>query len=236
MLHKGNQQRGVDTRGDKIDNSDKENLVPFTEEEKKRGEAGDAGRGTEPQCYRYADPCRSSWIPDDVDIDQLRLRIEEWQGTFPEELPAPEEFASYRDEAANTSSTGGHRWRSSDYIVPLTVEELAGVPKYARGRMAFAEINRLVGSFNDILEAKYRLLSLPASKVASWQYVKFAAYRQQETAETVHRRFLTEGDLVGKASLFDSRRKVASFFVLMRHCGRIQEIRGPGKISRYAVK
>ncbi|KAH9370411.1 hypothetical protein HPB48_008701 [Haemaphysalis longicornis] len=96
-------------------------------------------------------------------------------------------------------------------------------------------VKKLVDAFNKALASKYRLLALPKSQVPKLQRGKVAAYREQETAETKKLRFLVEGDLTGKGSPFDSRRTAASFFVLMRHCGKMREIRGPGSIVRYVV-
>lgn len=162
----------------------------------------------------------------------LRLKVAAWQSTFPDYLPAPEEIGDICLHAVSERP----RPHSSDYIAQLTEEELASVPKHARGRLTLAENNALVDAFNEALSNKYRLLAMPKSQLRRALWTKAAVYRQQETNETKHRRFLTEDDLAANGGPgFASRSAIVCFALLLRHCGRIREIRGPGRIVRYTV-
>lgn len=164
-------------------------------------------------------------------LSGLRLKIAAWQSTFPEYLPAPVDLG----DVVHHSVSERPRPRSSDYLAPLTEEELAGVPKHARGRLSLEENNALVDAFNEALSYKYRLLAMPKSQLRRALWTKVAAYRHQETSETKHRRFLTEDDLAASGGGFASRSAIVCFALLMRHCGRIREVRGPGRMVRYAL-
>lgn len=162
-------------------------------------------------------------------LQALRLKIAAWQSTFPEYLPAPVDLGDVCHHSVS------ERPRSSDYVAPLTAEELAGVPRHARGRLSLEENNALVDAFNEALSHKYRLLAMPKSQLRRALWTKAATYRHQETSETKRRRFITEDDLVAAGGGFASRSAVVAFALLLRHCGRIRELRGPGRIVRYAL-
>lgn len=182
-------------------------------------------------------------VRDDVsdqvaDAALLRQKIADWQNTFPPYLPAPYELGDVgdRDDYESECSSGGQQLPAPGCIAYLTEEELEGVPECDRGCITLARINALAGVFNEKLESKYSLLSIPPRQVRVWQRDKADIYRQQQqAADITHRRFLTEADIRGSCSAFRSQSTFASFLAVMRHCGRIHKLRGPRYMVVYAV-
>lgn len=182
-----------------------------------------------------------------ADLD-IRLQLAECQKEFLDSLPPKSQsiVVASRDSQSNSSSlaaagAAGDRPQAvhkpgTKFIVPLSEAEFANVPKYMKGRFTLAAINKLVDAFNKALASKYELLALPKSRLKEAQWKRVTAYHMQETAETKRVSFVVDSDLIGKVSgTFESSRAVTQFVVVMRHCGRVREIRGPERIVRYAV-
>ncbi|KAH7942574.1 hypothetical protein HPB49_025402 [Dermacentor silvarum] len=184
----------------------------------------------------------------------VRLQLAECQKAFLDSLipqrPAHQQNDVARGNQGNGSSepgVGGDRPQASqrpaagprtctNYIAHLSEGEFAHVPKYMKGRFTLAALNKLVDAFNKALASKYELLALPKSRLKEAQWKRVTAYNQQETAETKRLCFLVDDDLTkGGVGGFESIRIVTQFIVVMRHCGRIREIRGPERIVRYVV-
>lgn len=172
---------------------------------------------------------------DDACEQPVRLADAAKQATAPEDVQARDQLDGVSNLVHVEPFKEDQPSHPSGIIAHLTSEEFARAPKYAKGTLSLDLVKKLVDDFNEALASKYRLLALPKSEVPKLQRGKVAAYRELETAETKQLRFLVEGDLTGKGGPFGSRRTAASFFMLMRHCGKIREIRGPGSIVRYAV-
>ncbi|XP_050037090.2 uncharacterized protein [Dermacentor andersoni] len=187
-----------------------------------------------------------------ADLD-VRLQLAECQKSFLDSLPrrpAPQQDVLARGNQGNGSSVagvgGGDRPQPSSQrqaagprscancIAYLSEGEFASVPKYMKGRFTLPALNKLVDSFNKALASKYQLLALPKSRLKDAQWKRVTAYHQQETAETKRLCFLVDDDLT-KGGGFESTRVVTQFMVVMRHCGRIREIRGPERIVRYVA-
>lgn len=116
----------------------------------------------------------------------------------------------------------------------VTIQEFESVPKYMKGRFKYEQINKFVDEFNNALEGKYKLLSIPRKELKPAQLKVWQKLKSQENAETKGLFFCTEDDLkiygnikLDKASL--------NMLTILRHCGKVKEIRGPGPIVRYTV-
>lgn len=115
----------------------------------------------------------------------------------------------------------------------VTVPEFKDVPKYMKGRMTYDNINASVEGFNAAMETKYRLLKRPRSGLNDRDRKQYQKYKEQETKDTKGVFFVTEDDLRKHGSLkMDSSARAA--LTILRHCGRMKEIRGGGT-TRYAV-
>ncbi|XP_041464320.1 spindle and kinetochore-associated protein 1-like isoform X1 [Lytechinus variegatus] len=117
-----------------------------------------------------------------------------------------------------------------DYI---TVPEFKDVPKYMKGRMTYDNINGAVDGFNAAMETKYRLMKRPRSGLNDRDRKQYQKYKEQENKDTKGTFFVTEDDLRRHGSLkMDSSARAA--LTILRHCGRMREIRGGG-LTRYTV-
>ncbi|CAN8009126.1 unnamed protein product [Ixodes pacificus] len=125
-------------------------------------------------------------------------------------------------EAANTG------------VAYITNEEFEHVPKYMKGRQTVKALNLCVDVFNKAVAAKYELLARPKAQLREAQWAKVNAFRSQESNETKGVKFVVEGDIRSKGGLLDTAKAVNNFVVIMRHCGRLREIRGQGFV-RFAV-
>lgn len=174
---------------------------------------------------------------------QLQLQLAECMKKFVDDLPA----AAPTQQAATAGQKGGAQQAGKSLgtggqvnvaasLAYLTEDEFARVPKYMRGRFTLDGLNKLVDVFNRALSSKYALLALPKARLKEAQWKQVTAYHQQETQETRRVRFVTDADLTkGPSAAFESTRAVTAFVVVMRHCGRLREIRGPQRIVRYVV-
>lgn len=123
----------------------------------------------------------------------------------------------------------------TNFVAYLSEEEFEHLPKHTKGRYTLTALNELVDAFNLALVNKYALMGLPKCCLDAMQLHKVTTYKKQETADTRNLRFLTDDDLMTRGGAFKSAREIASFVLIMRHCGRIREIRGPECVLRYAV-
>ncbi|CAN8000686.1 unnamed protein product [Ixodes hexagonus] len=120
-------------------------------------------------------------------------------------------------------------------IAYLTSEEFEHVPKYMKGRQTVETLNKCVDAFNRALATKYELFSRPKAQLRDNQWTKLNAFKSQETRETKGVKFVTESDLkAARGGPFETSKAVTNFVVVMRHCGRLREVRGQGFV-RYAV-
>lgn len=182
---------------------------------------------------------------------EVGLQLAECQRAFIDSLP-PKSTSQLSGVATQGNSSslaaagaGGERAsrqqvtvgsKHVNLIAHLSEEEFANVPKYMKGRFTLAALNKLVDGFNKAIASKYELLALPKSRLKEPQWKRVSAYHMQETAETKRLSFVVDADLTGKGGgTFESSRVVTQFVVVMRHCGRIREIRGPERIVRYVV-
>lgn len=183
---------------------------------------------------------------------EVRLQLAECQKAFIDSLPSKSTSqlsgVATQGNSSSLAAAGAGGERASrqqviagskhvtNFIAYLSEDEFANVPKYMKGRFTLAALNKLVDGFNKAIAYKYELLALPKSRLKEPQWKRVSAYLVQETAETKRLSFVVDADLTGKGGgAFESSRVVTQFMVVMRHCGRIREIRGPERIVRYAV-
>ncbi|XP_013385643.1 spindle and kinetochore-associated protein 1-like isoform X1 [Lingula anatina] len=118
----------------------------------------------------------------------------------------------------------------------LTKDEYEEVPKYIKGRINYDSVNLAIDELNKAVSAKYSIVGKPRSVIMkSSDAIKkqFDQFKSQETKETKGVHFIVDGDIKSLSSLkMDSSAR--SVLTILRHCGRIKEIRGGG-CTRYCV-
>ncbi len=117
----------------------------------------------------------------------------------------------------------------------LTVAEFDNVPKYMRGRLTYDAVNAAIEEYNGAVEDKYAFLRRGFQAMGSIKDKKrFKELRAQETRECKGAHFVVADDLRECGSLKSEAARRAVFTIL-RHCGRVREIRKPGMPLKYAV-
>lgn len=124
--------------------------------------------------------------------------------------------------------------------------EFETIPKYMRGRLTQDRINGGVELINRAAREKYAFLAQNPARLAPELRQKYYDLRDMEVEETAGKYFVTETDMKstlgtmtkGNASTtgvifkFDSTGR--AILAIMRHLGRIKEVRGGGAV-RYVL-
>jgi len=116
----------------------------------------------------------------------------------------------------------------------LTVEEFEEIPKYIKGRISYDQVNNAVDEIHKVVAAKYKILRLPRSAMGEPVMKKYKAFKEAETPETEGEYFFIDEDLKTYSQLkMDSTGR--AILTMLRHCGRLREVRGK-KLLRYVLK
>lgn len=131
---------------------------------------------------------------------------------------------------ASTKGSGKlDAYRMLEYV---TVEEFEGVPKYMKGRLTYSQLNASIDELNKPFKEKYKILAMKRSTLNDVNRKRFEKYKLQETNDTSGEYFIVDDDIKEFSSLkLDSVGR--AILTVLRHCGRIKEIRGSG-LTRYA--
>lgn len=129
-------------------------------------------------------------------------------------------------------------------IPSIAAEEFETVPKYMRGRLTRERVNGGVEFLNRVLLDKYTFLRQNPAKLSPDQRQKYYDWKDCETEETAGKFFVTETDLkAALAAKGSAGASVPSFkldstgraiLAILRHCGRIREVRGSG-MTRFVL-
>lgn len=130
-------------------------------------------------------------------------------------------------------------------IPAITLEEFETVPKYMRGRLTREKVNGGVEFLNRVLLDKYTFLRQNPTKLPPDQRQKYYDWKDCEMEETLGKFFVTETDVKaalgakGGTGMSSATFKLDStgraILAIMRHCGRIKEVRGNG-MTRFVVQ
>ncbi|KAL5004496.1 hypothetical protein ScPMuIL_017952 [Solemya velum] len=115
----------------------------------------------------------------------------------------------------------------------LTVEEFEAVPKYMRGRIAYNQVNMAADELSKAVRGKYKILSMKRSTLSDAKRRMYERFKMQENKETSGLYFIVEADIKDFSNLkLDGVAR--SIFTILRHVGRLREIRGGG-VTRLVV-
>ena len=100
------------------------------------------------------------------------------------------------------------------------------------GRITLEKINQAITDLNLLISDKYKIFKLP-QKMSKLQRSIYWEHKQLATAETKSRVFVTEKDLKDKSggwteSGFKFDAVGRNVVAILRHLGRIKEVRGGG--------
>ncbi|XP_071845368.1 SKA complex subunit 1-like [Apostichopus japonicus] len=106
-------------------------------------------------------------------------------------------------------------------------DEYTSIPKYMKGRISYEELNSMVEVINETIRKKYQLMSKPKNRLTDKKRKNYIKYKEQETKETKGAYFFVPEDLTKLCSLRNDG-SVRSRLTMLRHCGRLREVRGGG--------
>ncbi|XP_015585600.1 spindle and kinetochore-associated protein 1 isoform X2 [Cephus cinctus] len=116
----------------------------------------------------------------------------------------------------------------------LTQQEFNKIPRYIIGRQSLEAVNNLVMTINQILKAKYTLLSLGKNGARKKGVLDlYLHYRKQETIEQGKMYFFTSEDYERQTKSKLDKMKL-NLLTALRHCKRLREMR-VAKTLQYIV-
>ncbi|KAJ3250011.1 Spindle and kinetochore-associated protein 1 [Chytriomyces hyalinus] len=132
-------------------------------------------------------------------------------------------------------------------IAVLSLEEYEALPKYLLNRMSLDKVNASISEFNKLVAAKYTCLKIPHMKMTKQQRDRFWEHKKASNDGTKGKAFLMEREIKenwwgggsGGDGFAARRDKNATgpfkldtvgraVLALVRHLGRIKEVRGGG--------
>ncbi|XP_076104773.1 SKA complex subunit 1-like [Mytilus galloprovincialis] len=143
---------------------------------------------------------------------------------------------SNKGKSAEKNEKNSKKSGKCDVYVPtveyVTVEEFEGVPKYMKGRLSYSQVNGAIDELNKPLKEKYKILSMKRTTLNDINRKRYEKFKLQETKDTAGEYFIVEEDIKEFSTLkIDNVGR--AILTILRHCGRMKEIRGSGHI-RYA--
>ncbi|TPX61497.1 hypothetical protein PhCBS80983_g01098 [Powellomyces hirtus] len=117
-------------------------------------------------------------------------------------------------------------------IGPITVTEFDSLAKYQVGRLTRDKINDIIAEFSSLVADKYTFMKIPPAKMTKNQRDLFWEHKKVATPETTGKAFVTEKDVKDKdlfsKSTFRLDPSGRSVIAIVRHLGRLKEVRGGG--------
>ncbi|XP_027060114.1 spindle and kinetochore-associated protein 1-like [Pocillopora damicornis] len=133
--------------------------------------------------------------------------------------------------AKDLSSEDGFEFPKLAY---LTVEEFDQIPKYIKGRTSYDQVNNAIDEIHKVITAKYKILRLPRSAMGEPVMKKYKAFKEAEIPDIEGEYFFIDDDLKTYSQMkMDSTGR--AILTMLRHCGRLREVRGK-KLLRYVLK
>jgi hypothetical protein len=126
----------------------------------------------------------------------------------------------------------------------LTPTEFEAVPKYLRGRLILERVNQLARQLTSLFDDKYALLqrvqrNVPMTltaeqrqRLSTWRDEEHALLNDHDQHGTGTCWFVTDGDLRAASVKLDPATR--TMLSILRHLGRLRELRTPG-IVRYVL-
>lgn len=180
------------------------------------------------------------------EIGELLQSVQEENRTYRhalDHLPAipAEKITTKKHETPNTTERAtlppikkSHKTAKQPTRIGLLSEkEFDKTPTYMRGRMTYQKFISLVEKIQLVLDEKYKIASLPLSKVPMSKIKYYHEFKEAETAETKGGSFFVEEDVKNLSGVMVDPAMRSTLSVL-RHNHLLKEIRG-NKLIRYLV-
>lgn len=125
--------------------------------------------------------------------------------------------------------------RSLD-IEPLSQFEFDEVPKYLKGRLTLDRLTQWTDGLSRVFAEKYAIVRQNPARMSHEHRTKYYEWRDQDCDECRGQPFVTEADMKtlcqGKGPKLDPTGR--SIVAILRHCGRLREVRSTG-ILRFVL-
>ncbi|XP_055925688.1 spindle and kinetochore-associated protein 1-like [Argiope bruennichi] len=173
-------------------------------------------------------------------LEKLKNRLDHMEENFPaifkSSVPVVQKEINGNANVKSTKNDPAlaKNKRSVERMKFVTVQEFENVPKYLKGRFKYEQVNKFVEEFNHALEGKYKLLFMSRKELKPPQLKIWQKLKSQENAETKGLFFCTTEDLKDYGNIKLDKASL-NIMTILRHCGKVKEIRGPGPITRYTV-
>lgn len=172
-------------------------------------------------------------IPAQVNVSETESSVSVKSSANSDNVPLTEIQLTTLEKKYPVSPVSHHDESSKNYINYLKVAEYDAVPKYMKGRLTYNKINSVIDEINKTFEIKYKLMHQKKSTLPEKKKQIYKAYKEQENAQAQGFSFIIDADLKEHTNIrIDAT--LRSIIVILRHCGRIKEIRGGG-LTRYAI-
>jgi len=113
----------------------------------------------------------------------------------------------------------------------VKVNEFDATPKYIRGRLTREQVNLTIDVMHTAMQKKYKILSMNRSKLSDQDLKRVTVYKESESKDTQGLQFVIEADFKDLANhKIDTSARTC--FTILRHLGRLKEIRGGG-VTRF---
>ncbi|CAG8464377.1 3714_t:CDS:2 [Paraglomus brasilianum] len=118
----------------------------------------------------------------------------------------------------------------------VTISEFDNVPKYIVKRLTREKINEAIDDINKVFGEKYRILRMNPSSMSQNMKARYWEYKESYIDEIKERPYITEKDLKSSNVRIKFKPDITgkTVLALLRHIGRIKEIRGGG-YTRYVL-
>ncbi len=121
-------------------------------------------------------------------------------------------------------------------LARVTDAELADCPQYVKGRLTVEKIGRVVEKFNQFVCAKYEIADRTLRECrAGPDRERWQAYKDSECEETHGETFVTDLELRAFSD-FKMDATARQTINVLRHLGRIKEVRGKKKARCFILK
>ena len=134
--------------------------------------------------------------------------------------------------APSVQSARGTKARKPPTIAYVTEPELQSAPQYMRSRLTLEKLNGAVRELQQLLNAKYALLSVPSSQLKTLSEAdrkRFSAFKELETEQTRGAFFfVSEIDLKSSQTLNQGSGTGKNIIAVLRHCTRFKEFKHQG--------
>lgn len=118
-------------------------------------------------------------------------------------------------------------------ILYVTLDEFEKVPKYMKGRVTYEKLNAFIDIINSVISQKYAIFKKKKSTLKKHDADLWNEFYKQELKETKGLFFCVGKDF-NNFSGFTLDKMSLNMMTILRHCGRIRELR-TGGILRYIV-